>query len=838
MAYEGRASSLQGVSLRFLANLANSLDSQDYTTREIIENFICPVTSAGQSYNVHLLPEQIGKADYYVIHSWDANFVSDLVYPILEHFIGNPESVKPFQSSLLDHTFIYLDIFCSPQIVALSDGSTHSATERLPVNEHEVRSSSLKRLDSILSQVSGVLFMLTPDGLALSRSWCLYEVWRATQIVAAVAAAEAEAAVKSSTVDSSPGSSRRSCSLIIPIFGFSLSVLADALEDFSLMDAQSSDPMDPSSFATSSCSGSILGLPWARTFAQALAHLPMRDVSTSLSSQEAIATLEDVSGQIQEILEEAIFAEAENVAIHFRPDRSSLIPPERFLSCLRKYTSMLQIVRGRSGSSGDGNGGVGGGGGGNDLLLKQKKNPEEVSEADRELVSAAENSVKWHWRLLGEAAKRAIDIAAKRVQGKTGGDGIFAEEVEGTFAEKEEEEEFEGIVTDALAVTDALQDLSRIRRDVEVDLDEAERLAKDVVRRRVLLLGWRTPEVAAACQDLAVIYLRRERLAPAAALLKRAVDTFRICLGGSSMALITALNDLGKAAQGLGALAWAEGLYGESLRVTAAVLGDTHPYAVAAQNNVGVVARARGRLKEAERAFAAALEISNATLGANHSHSVVAQGNLTHVREMMHAQLERARAAKRREEGGGEEEGKKKKKKDGEGSDDSDSSWPDIETFVFQPPEPLPEPAAAVRKVATANDAQLTRLAAVEVVGVERKEGALPGLVAAIEEEGKKGSKEMGRDDGIKEMRKEQSKVAEAGEIEQVSMEEEKGPKSDEEAFGKKEEEEEGEREEELLSEGEERRGVIKDIEETAIRENEEGRKEEKDGEMGGAKEG
>lgn len=105
----------------------------------------------------------IGDAEHYVIHAWSCNFVTDLVVPLLQHFIGDASADAATRGQVLASTYVWLDCFCLPQ--------TAGAPRAL--------GSRLGAVHAALAQAQSALLLLDSSGAALGRAWCLYEVARA-----------------------------------------------------------------------------------------------------------------------------------------------------------------------------------------------------------------------------------------------------------------------------------------------------------------------------------------------------------------------------------------------------------------------------------------------------------------------------------------------------------------------------------------------------------------------------------------------------------------------------------------------------------------------------------
>lgn len=164
--------SQRGVSLAFLDNFILSYNiPQHYTTAQVVETVVRPVTSAakcsfweaifmsgGEEAGILL-----GKSTAMVSHSWANSFV-DLVA------ILHSQCMKHGQP--IGSTYFFLDIFCWNQDSVA--GSTVTSTNGIDL---------LEELQKAVSYPSKMIMVLEPwyQPQALTRCWCLYELYLASK---------------------------------------------------------------------------------------------------------------------------------------------------------------------------------------------------------------------------------------------------------------------------------------------------------------------------------------------------------------------------------------------------------------------------------------------------------------------------------------------------------------------------------------------------------------------------------------------------------------------------------------------------------------------------------
>lgn len=133
-----------------------------------------------------------------------SNFVTDIVLPLLQQFVGDPQDPSTFTSPLLDSTYLWLDVLCLP---------LHGA----PLIQREAR---LAAIDAVLAATASSQLMMDAGALALGSTWCLYEVMRTIQL------------------------RRGITSLQVPIFDYPLDLIYDLLTAINVEGSETSFPED------------------------------------------------------------------------------------------------------------------------------------------------------------------------------------------------------------------------------------------------------------------------------------------------------------------------------------------------------------------------------------------------------------------------------------------------------------------------------------------------------------------------------------------------------------------------------------------------------------------
>ncbi|GFR50214.1 hypothetical protein Agub_g12391 [Astrephomene gubernaculifera] len=179
-----RDEGLVGVSLRFLSDFASKVPP-DYSTAQIVAEFVIPQCADASAdgvvpYNCLLPTKYVGRAQHYVIHAWNCCFLSDLVVPLLQHFVGDSSTDPALRAATLSNTFLWVDCFCCPQppqqhacpapTTSVPEAITTTAAASASSTSSGSSSASLANrlavVDSALRQCSSVLLML--DGGAVT----------------------------------------------------------------------------------------------------------------------------------------------------------------------------------------------------------------------------------------------------------------------------------------------------------------------------------------------------------------------------------------------------------------------------------------------------------------------------------------------------------------------------------------------------------------------------------------------------------------------------------------------------------------------------------------------
>ncbi|GAX83883.1 hypothetical protein CEUSTIGMA_g11308.t1 [Chlamydomonas eustigma] len=162
-----------GVSLAFLEKiLRHSYEhiGDDYTTHSFVENVIISSTSKGKKCRfIDLIPrEHIGNPSNYIVHAWQAPFLG-MLEQLLYHLAprgfvpsrakkGAGTSASPAWSG--PHLFVWIDFIAVNQHT-----STH--LDKLLMTKDVMARSCPK----------GIVLVVDDQQFALTRMWCLYEVW-------------------------------------------------------------------------------------------------------------------------------------------------------------------------------------------------------------------------------------------------------------------------------------------------------------------------------------------------------------------------------------------------------------------------------------------------------------------------------------------------------------------------------------------------------------------------------------------------------------------------------------------------------------------------------------
>ncbi|KXZ52566.1 hypothetical protein GPECTOR_9g610 [Gonium pectorale] len=302
------ASALRGVSLRFLSEFASKVP-QDLSTGQVVAKYIAP-KCGGLPFTSLVSAKYTGPAQHYVIHAHSCCFLSDLVVPLLQHFIGDPSSDPALRSQLLSSTFVWLDVFCAPQQPPPSASSSSSPL-----------AARCGLVDAALRQASSALLLLDSGAAALGRTWCLYEVARALVLL---------------------GPQR----LHVPIFEFSLDIIHEALQTLHVGASEASDPADQrallaalsAAYGGGDGGGSVAG-PAAGSPSRSGSGLGGEAGAPGRRSPRLVGPLGAANKAIVSGIQDSLVSEAQQLI------RAGLRSGPRYLACLRKAAEALRLGR-------------------------------------------------------------------------------------------------------------------------------------------------------------------------------------------------------------------------------------------------------------------------------------------------------------------------------------------------------------------------------------------------------------------------------------------------------------------------------------------------------------
>ena len=177
-------------------------------------------------------------------------------------------------------------------------------------------------------------------------------------------------------------------------------------------------------------------------------------------------------------------------------------------------------------------------------------------------------------------------------------------------------------------------------------LEEAERLEREVLDIRIELLGRRHPKTVTSMNNLAVTLYSRGEMAEAERLNRQVLDIRIELFGRRHPDTVDAMGNLAATIHARGELEEAERLKREVLDIRIEFLGRRHPDTVNAMGNLAAMLQSRGELEEAERLKREVLDMRIELLGRRHPNTVDAMGNLV---ATLHArgELEEAERLKR-----------------------------------------------------------------------------------------------------------------------------------------------------------------------------------------------
>ncbi|KAG8823119.1 hypothetical protein FRC17_009403 [Serendipita sp. 399] len=177
-------------------------------------------------------------------------------------------------------------------------------------------------------------------------------------------------------------------------------------------------------------------------------------------------------------------------------------------------------------------------------------------------------------------------------------------------------------------------------------LEEAEKLDREVLELRIEILGQKHPDTVRVMGNLALTLGDRGQLEEAEKLHREVLELSIEILGPKHPDTVTAMGNLALTLHYRGQLEEAEKLKREVLELSIENLGQKHPDTVRVMGNLALTLGDRGQLEEAEKLHREVLELSIEILGPKHPDTVTAMGNLAltlHYR----GQLEEAEKPKR-----------------------------------------------------------------------------------------------------------------------------------------------------------------------------------------------
>ncbi|KAG2451820.1 hypothetical protein HYH02_003596 [Chlamydomonas schloesseri] len=550
--------SLRGVSLRFLSDFAAKVPS-DFSTNQIVSKYIAP-KCRGQPFVDLVSLKYVGSAQHYIIHCWSCNFLSDLVVPLLQHFIGDPNTEPAVRAQILSSTYVWLDCFSCPQqqpAPAAPKPGEEAPPAPTPLADLSVRR---RTVDDAMRQCSTVLLMLDSGGAALHRTWAMYEVARA---LAVKGGAEA---------------------LHVPVFEFALDVVYEPLQGLNLNACRAYSPADHRDLL------SALSRHFAEKGAGPAGEGEAVRRSPRLSGALGAATRAIISG-----IQDALVGEAQQLI------RAGVRSGPRYLACLRKAaealrlgkaplaevlavaslkehrkalgesdaatlssTSNLALLRRSQGRNAEAE----------ELLRAVLEGRRQVLGLDHPDTAASCDHLAWLLQDMGklEAAadmyKQALDISS-RVLG----------------------EDHPDTASSCNNLAGVLQSLGR--------LEEAEPLLKRSLEVTIKALGERHAHTATNYNNLGVLYRAKGDVKAARSQFASAHEITSAVLGPDHPDTVTAAANLGLALQAEGRLAEAEHLLRTARESAETYLGKYHPSTKATLMALSGVLSAQGNADEA-----------------------------------------------------------------------------------------------------------------------------------------------------------------------------------------------------------------------------------------------
>lgn len=187
--------------------------------------------------------------------------------------------------------------------------------------------------------------------------------------------------------------------------------------------------------------------------------------------------------------------------------------------------------------------------------------------------------------------------------------------------------EAESLPDSGQAVAAAINNLAIIYRR-QGRLTEAEEAFRRGLAMLEKALGPGHPHVASLCNNLADLYRFQGRHADAKPLYLRALAVYEKDLGPEHPNVAIAFNNLALLATALGHHAEAERLYRKSLAIREKALGQEHPDVALVLTNLAGLLQTLARFDEAELLYRRAIAISEKALGTEHPQVATALNNL------------------------------------------------------------------------------------------------------------------------------------------------------------------------------------------------------------------
>ncbi len=264
------------------------------------------------------------------------------------------------------------------------------------------------------------------------------------------------------------------------------------------------------------------------------------------------------------------------------------------------------------------------------LDIFELSNPYVMPDADMTVRDALEHSVP----LLAGGLKEQPDVRAQLLH--TAG-SIFS--VLGSFNQAEE------LLTDAFEIrrglyseedpriAESMTALASVRKELDDDLDEAERLARDAVEVLRANLGSDHPDLTDPLIELVTVLCYRGKYQSAEPLAAEALALARQ-LPTEDDRKITALEFLAHIHSNRGEYAQAVALNRQALAFYRQLYGEKYPGQIATLSNLGVQLRRMGELEAAQRTYEEALQLHRETYGHDYA-DLILLNNFAGVRYAM-----------------------------------------------------------------------------------------------------------------------------------------------------------------------------------------------------------